>query len=498
MIFYPMEDPEPLASGFGSRTWALCPWLRPARRVNLFLLLLMAGVCFTVLFAARARADRSLLAEGVVACNMEDQEKSLSERSYRGEEGILRIRPDIARTFGLRVIADKDYEKARDLYEQVDQFFEQALEALVEGDVATLGKAALSYNRSRDTAYRLLMAYRERLDPSKDERLSREVCLGLLNRILEASLRETSYNLRDALARFYNKCQGLEEDLAPLNVENVTFVNRVFNDFVARASPKAKARFDLDKGTRNRVSNPGSAWKRVVDKAGLPYVPLVERVLEARGKEGYPLDPLLFLALIKRESNFDPSAVSYVGAVGLTQIMPNTAEGLGMKQIFKPPYFDKARKLLVQERRLKHRAVSLISQITKENRVAYAKKARGLMKKSLARGRARAKLFSRYRNELLKNNEDDRLDPYKAIAHGFEYLSEMMRLQNGDVSLALASYNAGPHRVRQYKGIPPFQETVTFRNVVLGFYRDYLLRLQAYQAGSKGRQEQLGVRRSGL
>jgi len=53
----------------------------------------------------------------------------------------------------------------------------------------------------------------------------------------------------------------------------------------------------------------------------------------------------------------------------------------------------------------------------------------------------------------------------------------MMDLQKGDISLALSSYNAGPGRVDQYGGIPPFSETVTFRNRVLRYYRDYIERL---------------------
>lgn len=38
----------------------------------------------------------------------------------------------------------------------------------------------------------------------------------------------------------------------------------------------------------------------------------------------YAVDPLLFLALVRQESRFNPHAVSYAGAVGLTQVMPDT------------------------------------------------------------------------------------------------------------------------------------------------------------------------------
>jgi len=180
---------------------------------------------------------------------------------------------------------------------------------------------------------------------------------------------------------------------------------------------------------------------------------------------------------MKRESNFSPKAVSYVGAAGLTQIMPRTARGLGMKNVFEPPHFDQAVSLLKKERKLKQKAIGLISQITEKNRVKFARLARKYMRMSRDCRKERVQLFSRYKKELLDKAQDDRLDPAKAIKHGYKYFSQMMKAQKGDMSLALASYNAGPHRVKQYKGMPPFAETVSFRNSVLRYYREYLKRM---------------------
>jgi len=42
------------------------------------------------------------------------------------------------------------------------------------------------------------------------------------------------------------------------------------------------------------------------------------------------VDPSLLKGLIRQESDFDPNARSSAGAVGLTQLMPSTAAGLGV------------------------------------------------------------------------------------------------------------------------------------------------------------------------
>ncbi len=131
-------------------------------------------------------------------------------------------------------------------------------------------------------------------------------------------------------------------------------------------------------------------------RADLPinhgYDSLIMR--EARANR---LDPALIKAVIAAESNFSPRAVSRAGAQGLMQLMPKTAEQLGVEDPF---------------------------------------------------GEA------------------------ENVSGGTRYLREMLD-RYGDLSRALAAYNAGPKAVDRYQGIPPYPETKAYVKRVLAYYRGY-------------------------
>ncbi|KFN02931.1 transglycosylase SLT domain protein [Bacillus clarus] len=58
-------------------------------------------------------------------------------------------------------------------------------------------------------------------------------------------------------------------------------------------------------------------------------------------------------------------------------------------------------------------------------------------------------------------------EPAENIEAGVKELSGYLKKNNGDLVLALASYNAGPGNVRKYGGVPPFQETQGYIRKIL-------------------------------
>src|ERR1051326_2727757 len=64
----------------------------------------------------------------------------------------------------------------------------------------------------------------------------------------------------------------------------------------------------------------------------------------------------------------------------------------------------------------------------------------------------------------------DPFDPKANVEAGTAHLSALLDLYNNDPIKALAAYNAGAHRVKQYNGVPPYRET---RDCINKIVRDF-------------------------
>lgn len=122
----------------------------------------------------------------------------------------------------------------------------------------------------------------------------------------------------------------------------------------------------------------------------------LEKIFE-QASETYGVDVELLKAMAKAESNFNPNATSKSGAMGIMQLMPATAKGLGVT---------------------------------------------------------------------------DAYDPEQNIMGGAKYIASLLEKYDGNVSYALAAYNAGSGNVEKYGGIPPFEETQNYVAKILGYLQD--------------------------
>ena len=68
-----------------------------------------------------------------------------------------------------------------------------------------------------------------------------------------------------------------------------------------------------------------AGWADALPAAGRPWAGAIDAAATKAG-----VDPRLLAAITQAESGFNPGALSGAGAVGLTQLMPGTASGLGV------------------------------------------------------------------------------------------------------------------------------------------------------------------------
>ena len=94
------------------------------------------------------------------------------------------------------------------------------------------------------------------------------------------------------------------------------------------------------KGTVTLTNVPNDPrYHRIITEMPRPRAFISKRDLEpviARHSRRHRLHPALVRAVIKAESDFDPMAISRAGAVGLMQLMPQTAALMDVQDVYNP------------------------------------------------------------------------------------------------------------------------------------------------------------------
>jgi soluble lytic murein transglycosylase-like protein len=75
-------------------------------------------------------------------------------------------------------------------------------------------------------------------------------------------------------------------------------------------------------------------------------------------------------------------------------------------------------------------------------------------------------------------------DPAANVEGGTKYLRQLLDQYDGDAVKVLAAYNAGPRRVEQYGGIPPYRETRAYVARIIDDYNRKKLQQQAHSTAA--------------
>ncbi len=185
-------------------------------RIFLFYTFFALILAVHLIFPSPALSDHPLLKKFIIAYNLKALEKSLIDESYRGEEGVLRIRPEIGKSLGMTIFIDKDYLDSRMLFKEADISLEKAEKAMasqkkkksLEEHYREIADHYLLHKNTLESARKKVMAYGSRLKSNVDDRRNDVLSIKVMDELLKKSLERTNNQLRDALGYFYKICKG--------------------------------------------------------------------------------------------------------------------------------------------------------------------------------------------------------------------------------------------------------------------------------------------------
>lgn len=149
--------------------------------------------------------------------------------------------------------------------------------------------------------------------------------------LIDSSGKETAIARANELNIFATKLEQ-QAPLSPQQSEFSQLLKNTTNTNISFGIPKNLAL--QSQITSTSKTNIASELPTISGATPLPKGQILNIISQISKKHG--VDEKLVQAIIKQESGFKTDAVSSAGAMGLMQLMPLTAKGLGVKDAFNP------------------------------------------------------------------------------------------------------------------------------------------------------------------